>query len=569
LRLIEEAPEEKLLGNIYTPEPIADFILAWVMNGNQDYDILEPSAGDGVFLRRAKEKRYRYRSMTAIELVESEAEKITRLGLPRTTVKPVDFLAYCNRTKDRFDVAVGNPPFIRYQYFAQDQRAEAERIFLGASLKYSKLTNPWVSFIVGSSLLLKKTGKIGFVVPAEILQVGYAAQLRNFLARFYNKIVIVSFKKLVFPPVQQEVILLLCEKTENGSHLIEHVEFEDADALAKVDVTSLKSPHKRIDFKSNKWTFYFLDQSEIDFIEKLLNDKRVPTFGEHARAEVGMTTGSNDYFTVPKATIEKFGLSEYAKPMVGRSVQIPSAIFTTDDWKRNIELGAKAFFLLFPEMKELRRNEKAMEYIRSGESEKVNTKYYKTRIRDEWQIVPSAWPSAALFQRRNNVYPKLIVNQAGAYTTDTTHRVTLDMNVNQEAFVASYYNSLSLAFAEICGRSHGGGALELMPNEVERILVPYDEKNAPILKTIDAMLRNGKTIDEVLAYTDPIILKDGCGFSDAEVKMANRIWKKLLDRRMKRGKGKNRAILSPRRTVHSVPKVGRKSRPPYRPSWAP
>lgn len=51
------------------------------------------------------------------------------------------------------------------------------------------------------------------MLPAEVLQVSYAQQLREFLSHFYNKINIVSFEKLVFPEIQQEVVLLLCEKT--------------------------------------------------------------------------------------------------------------------------------------------------------------------------------------------------------------------------------------------------------------------------------------------------------------------------------------------------------------------
>jgi adenine-specific DNA-methyltransferase len=52
----------------------------------------------------------------------------------------------------------------------EEQQAEADKIFKKANLKYSKLTNAWVSFVVGSSLLLKdKGGKIGFVIPAEII----------------------------------------------------------------------------------------------------------------------------------------------------------------------------------------------------------------------------------------------------------------------------------------------------------------------------------------------------------------------------------------------------------------
>ena len=93
------------------------------------------------------------------------------------------------------------------------QQLEAGDIFTKAGLTYSKLTNAWVSFVVGSSLLLKDTfGRIGFVLPAEILQVSFAQQLRNYLAHFFNKINIISFEKLVFPHIQQEVVLLLCEK---------------------------------------------------------------------------------------------------------------------------------------------------------------------------------------------------------------------------------------------------------------------------------------------------------------------------------------------------------------------
>ena len=225
--------------------------------------------------------------------------------------------------------------------------------------------------------------------------------------------------------------------------------------------------------------------------------------------------------------------------MVGRSVQVTSNIFTRQDWEENVSNEARAFFLLFPSKDKL--NQKALSYLKEGEKEGLH-KLYKCRIRDEWQTVQSAWVSDALFIRRNNIYPRLIVNEAGAYTTDTMHRVTIKKDnkldtgrkINNKAFVASYYNSLSFAFAEISGRSHGGGVLELMPNEVENILLPYDERNADLLEKIDKMLRAGKSIDEVLEMTDNIILKKHAGFSDEDIQMANKIWKKLLKRRTTR-----------------------------------
>jgi len=543
MELIVNASKEKLRGGFYTPKVIGDFILTWAINGNQNYDILEPSCGDGLFLEQIKEKGYKYNSITAIELDPNEARKAYNIDIPNKVVLNEDFHNYCNSTRQKFDLVIGNPPFIRYQYFDKEQQIKAEKIFNSAGLKYSKLANSWVSFVVGSSLLLKDVGKIGFVIPAEILQVSYAHQIRKFLVQFYNKITIISFRKLVFPDIQQDVLLLLCEKDNSNSHLIEHLEVEDAEELRKLDIARIKKPMKRVNLKSSKWTFYFLEQEEIDFIENLLDQRIIPTLDDYASVEVGMTTGSNEFFSVPKSIVEKYSLQEYAKPAVGRSVQVSGAIFKECDWKLNSESNSKAYILLFPSRNELINNNKALEYIDNGEKGNIH-KGYKCRIRDEWQTLPSAWVSEVLFLRRSDIFPKIVINQAKVYTTDTMHRITINnslgliknnKNVNVEAFTASYYNSLSFASAEIFGRSYGGGVLELMPSEVENILLPYNDNNIEILEEIDNMIRKKEHIDKILKFTDIVILKENYGLSESDIKLANKIWKKLLNRRKNRG----------------------------------
>lgn len=536
MKLIENASAEKLRGGFYTPAPIAEFILRWGINGSSDYDILEPSCGDGVFLEQLKSLKSKYNSITAIEFDEIEAEKASKIDLKNKQVINDDFHTYCNNTLKRFDLVVGNPPYIRYQFFDREQQIEAAEVFDKAGLTYSKLTNAWVSFVVGSSLLLKdKGGKIGFVLPAEILQVSFAQQLRKFISHFYNKINIISFEKLVFPNIQQEVVLLLCEKNGSSDHKIEHLELRDASDLKTLDTARLKSPQKKIDFNSNKWTFYFLEQDEIDFLENIAQKRNIPTLGKFAKVEVGITTGSNDFFTVPLSTVEEYKLQSYAKPMVGRSVQVNSVIFTEKDWEKNKFSKAKAHLLVFPEKKKLNRKNGAIKYIAFGEKQGIN-KGYKTSIRDDWFVVPSLKISDALFIRRNNLYPRLIINKAEAYTTDTMHRVFVKKGADIKSLTASYYNSLSLAFTEVCGRSHGGGVLELMPNEAEKVLLPYHKDNAQLLSQIDKMIRNKTDIEEVLKITNQIILKEHYGLTQKEINLAHSIWKKLSARRLNRGK---------------------------------
>lgn len=534
MQLIKHATKDKLRGGFYTPDPIADFLLRWGVS-KKDMDILEPSCGDGVFIERLKERGATFKSLKAIELDSIEAEKAKLIGLNKTEVINQDFHEYCNTTTDRFDLVIGNPPYIRYQYFEPEQQKQAAEIYRRANLKYTKLSNAWVSFVVGSSLLLKEEGKIGFVIPAELLQVSYAKPLRKFLSQFFNSIYIISFQKLVFSGIQQEVVLLMCEKNKSNTHHINHIELTDASELEKLNLEQLKQSTKDIDLRANKWTYYFLEQDEISLLNKVAEKYGIKKIGDYADVEVGITTGANNFFTVPRSIVESYELETFAEKMVGRSVQVSGAVFNKKDWKENILKGAKAYLLNFPPNGKLSKEEGALKYIKYGEKQGIH-KGYKCRIRDNWYVVPSLWIPDGLFIRRNNVFPKLIVNDAQAYTTDTMHRVRLKNGYDIKALSASFYNSLSFAFAEISGRSYGGGVLELMPNEAESILLPYQENNKELLSYIDQELKKGTDIEAILKVTNEKILIDGYGFTKKDIALAHRIWKKLSKRRLTRGK---------------------------------
>ncbi|WP_277115160.1 class I SAM-dependent methyltransferase [Chryseobacterium sp.] len=534
MKLKEQASKDKLRGGFYTPLSIAKFILRWGLVSTNESEILEPSCGDGNFINALKELELPFDNLTAIEFDETEYYKARNVALENTIVLNEDFHNFCVNTNRRFDLVVGNPPYIRYQFFEKEQQELAIQIFNRSGLKYSKLTNAWVSFVVGASQLLKETGKIGFVLPAEILQVSYAKQLRTFLASEFNKINIISFQKLVFPDIQQEVVILLCEKDNSNFHRIDHIELYDEEGLERLDLAILDTPQKNVDFHSNKWTYYFLEQEEIDFLENIAETRNISTLGNFAKVEVGITTGANPYFTISRSIVEEYGLQDYVVPMVGRSVQVQSIRFTIEDWNLNYQNEKiRSSLVTFPQVPFDKLNIGGQAYVRFGEDNAVN-KGYKTGIRDFWYCVPSLRTSSALFIRRNNHYPKLIVNEANAYTTDTMHRVSVKEGISINALVASYYNSLSFAFAEVSGRSHGGGVLELMPNEAENILLPYSVQNENLLQNIDNMMRAGQNIEQILEFTNQIILRDSYNLTDHEINIANSIWRKLKNRRLSR-----------------------------------
>ena len=120
------------------------------------------------------------------------------------------------------------------------------------------------------------------------------------------------------------------------------------------------------------------------------------------------------------------------------------------------------------------------------------------------------------------------------------HRMKFNAGISPDLLLVSYYNSISFAFSEICGRSYGGGVLEILPREMGNILIP-DVKSLPqvILKElilkVDEIVRNNKDIEEALDLIDNEILIGVLKIEQSICVKARQIWKKMQKRRLGRG----------------------------------
>lgn len=97
------------------------------------------------------------------------------------------------------------------------------------------------------------------------------------------------------------------------------------------------------------------------------------------------------------------------------------------------------------------------------------------------------------------------------------------------------------AFTEICGRSYGGGVLEILPGEVGDIYLPNlenvsDEKVHSLLLAVDKIVRENQPIENALILVDKEILLDELKMKKTDCDIARNIWKKLQTRRLNRGK---------------------------------
>lgn len=538
--LKEDSTEQKLRGAYYTPTRLAQYIVNLLRNQYPAGSVLEPSCGDGVFLDAMKTEGnlINYKSVTAVEIEEDETSKLKVKYADCRNVKVLNadfFDFYKDKKRTKYDLIVGNPPYIRYQYLENNQRELMSEIITEHGMKPNKLINTWVAFTVACVHMLAKEGTIAFVIPAEILQVAYAEELRIYLANSLEKITVITFEQLVFSDIEQEVVVLIGKKG-NGSKGIRIVQRRNLDDLISKRISEEYQPMVDV---HEKWTRYFTSLRENELVSSIRNDDRFWKLSDAAVINVGITTGNNKYFSVTQTTVDQYGLANVCRPLIGRSSHANSLFFEKSDWKENVKNNKAAYLIDFPDIPFSKYDKGHRKYIQEGEKNKEN-EGYKCRIRERWYRIPSIWVPDAFFLRRNNIYPKFVINRCNAVSTDTMHRLKFNEGVDVKRVVLSYYNSISFAFTELCGRSYGGGVLEILPGEVGEIMVPKldavpDETVDSVLMEIDAIIRKNDDIESVLDIVDKRIIEEYLGISQDFCSEARDIWKKLQSRRLGRG----------------------------------
>ncbi len=544
--IVEKTDSKKLRGGYYTPQPITDFICKWAIT-KPTQRVLEPSCGDGNFIESAIKRFLElgvpqnklFDLLKGIELIEQEAEKskfrVANYGLNSTTIINSDFFNYISNAngEGHYDIVIGNPPFIRYQNFPENHREKAFRMMKELGLKPNKLTNIWVPFLILSANALTKKGKLGMIIPAELFQVKYAAETRIFLSNFFSRITIITFKKLVFGDIQQEVVLLLCEKDVTVNKGIRVVELETLSDLETLNISKTqKAEVKTLEHNSEKWTKYFLNEEEIQLLRNIKADKKMKTCGNEMQVDVGIVTGRNEFFMINKEIVNKWKLKSYIKKVVSRSNHFKGIVFRDEDFDANSKANIEGYLFLPPNKDFDLLPKLCKDYIKYGETQNFHTGY-KCKIRKRWYITPSLWSPNAFVLRQVGDYPKIIINKTDVSSTDTIHRVRLINNVKPEIIALSYLNSLTFAFSEILGRSYGGGVLTFEPTEIEEIPLPILVNTKIDFNKIDKLIRQRK-IDEVLDIVDNELLIGQLKFSREKVNILRGIWKKLSGRRQNR-----------------------------------
>ena len=524
----------KLRGGYYTPSEIASAIAEWALSVDdrhgQPIRVLEPSCGDGAIIKEIKGSNL---EVVGVELLESEAIKARRLGVG--SIINEDFFSWEDRLDSnvKFDAGIGNPPYIRFGNWDIESRERALRLMTRSGLTPSKLTNAWVPFVVGAVNRTRPGGRVALVLPAELLQVGYASQLREYLTKTCTQISIVSFRTLVFPDVLQEVILLLLDVGEgpaqfrtmeiNDSEELKHLQFHGKAIRASLDL-------------NEKWTYYYLNTERIELLRRFVGSGVFKKLGDYAKVNVGVVTGRNSFFCMTKEQAEDLDLNRWVMPLVARSAHLRGISFTQDDLAFNESEGVNTRLLAIPTSEDISNSEALSEYILEGENAGVHTGY-KTRIRKKWWSVPSVAVPDGFMLRQISTLPRIFSNETRATSTDTVHRVFwIGATGSIRQLATAALNTVSCALAEVYGRSYGGGILELEPSECVKLLVPPPELvDESLMDEVDRLIRCGN-IDGARYLVDQRLLVQCLGISSEDVREFHEILSIMQSRRLNRNR---------------------------------
>lgn len=533
----------KARGAYFTPTKVARFIADWAVRGLADA-VLEPSCGEAVFLHEVGREGTHTGPMVGIELYgpsAAEAERTLRAEGIKAEVQAGDF--FLQRAFGQFDAVVGNPPYVRYQGWTGEARAKSREAALRAGVNLTNLASSWAAFTVHSALHLRAGGRLGLVLPAELLTVNYAAPVRQFLLDHFSEVTLVLFEERVFPGVEVEAVLLLADGYDQEGHTpAEHMhlyQVRDADGLSGVAVPRRWTPPG----KGGRWSAGLMSADALVGYADATSDERFTSLGAWGDTTLGMVSGNNRFFALSPAKVAELGLapSDLIRLSPPGSRHLRTLTLTKDSLARLGDEG-QAMYLFRPYGEP---SAAAQRYISSGEDLDVH-EAYKCRVRKPWWRVPYLRPADLFLTYMNADTPRLATNRVRAHHLNSVHGVYLRTDLRKDGMdllpLASL-NSVTLLGAEVVGRAYGGGMLKIEPREADVLPMPAPELVRAHRETLLALrpkvagaLRSDRLLDAAAMVDDVLLGRGGLGLSPHAIDDLRRERETLAARRVSRGK---------------------------------
>jgi len=469
---------------------------------------------------------YYHHSLTVLNLISTRLNILQENAILSKLDKPT--------LKEKFDIVIGNPPFIRQEQFlleVKDQLNDKSNIkdyiysklesyfSLKVDLPRERKSDFYIYFFYRGLSLLKEGGVLSYVTSNSWLDAKFGMNFQKFLLENYQlQVIYANQQSKSFSAAVNTVITFLINPRSKAAITESLVRFimlkfpnymdlqlihrlniitssgifenDQIKITSKKQIDLLMQGIKDDDYRGEKWgALYFRAPSIIIGILDTLKDNFIE-LSEIGHIRYPIKTGINEFFFLDKDRINEFEISkEFLVPLL----KSPKKIHRLEILATKLE--TKLFTCIYT-LEELLKKKKtgAINYIQWGQKQTTSLKQ-QSFGEIPWPEVPSlrnnkpSWysikriPPADIFCSRfidrrfffSYTYDDLIEDQ-------TFYGLTLDEQFKAEKnlIVALLNTTLTYSLLEVFGRtSLGKGALQYAKNDFN-ILPIIDPRKIPI-----------------------------------------------------------------------------------------
>ena len=350
----------KTLGQYFTPEHVANFMIG-LSRASKSAKILEPSCGEGVFIKLLQEKGYK--NLLGFE-IDASLEFVTD-----AEIRHKSFIS--EKFTEKYDLIIGNPPYIRWKNLVQELKSELDSNELWQEY-FNSLCDYLYIFILKSVELLNAGGELIFITPEYWINTKHAQILREYLVKNGYFTDIIHFSETpIFNNVASSIVIFRFVKSKNSKpsrQQIEIIRYLSSQKLSADILTKIQSGHFS---ESEKFKKFHRDQflpkkrwilAPRETEEKLKwfenkcamtvlpshNEKTYFTLGDIADIGNGMVSGLDRAFQIPKGVKltkkeEKANISVLKAKNIERYIhgELTTYIFLNGDVKTEADLKEK------------------------------------------------------------------------------------------------------------------------------------------------------------------------------------------------------------------------------------
>jgi methylase of polypeptide subunit release factors len=478
------AAERNRLGRFATPPALATDMLALArraLGHEAPLRFLDPAVGTGVFFSALLRVfgRDRVARAAGLEIDPATAAEARRLWSDHgLDVRTADFCRAQPPTggRGRATLLVCNPPYVRHHHLAAARKEDLGRRVRALGFGLSGLAGLHGYFLLLADPWLARGGVGVWIVPAEVLDVGYGRDLRAYLAREVTLLRVHRFDPAV-PRFSEALVTSAVFVFRKARPPRGHEAILAGGGTLTAPRRERSVPQADLEAAA-RWGLLWAPAS----IRRPAADRI--RLGDLFSVRRGLATGANDYFVLERAEARRLGLPRrYLRPVLPGPRHVVGDI---------VERAADGFPARLPALVVLdcdlpageirRRYPRLARYLDRGRRRDIHVRYLP-RHRRPWYSQERRPPAPILCtymgRRNGGRFVRFVRNHSDATATNVYHLLYPRSALRQRReadgeLLDRIFEALRAAVdgIEWAGRTYAGGLVKVEPKELEALPLP-------------------------------------------------------------------------------------------------